>query len=168
MFKKTITISGKVPCQMSKKDMTSTIEKLEKELRIRQVDPDWVKREADKLVNNYQGQQYLADYKAREILNSYKPSFSRNGKLSYVLWKANSICEVLMASGYHHCLKANGCKGCPLQQHLQNQVYEILEQVDTPTGNCRQKVEGNTFRDRRTIECGSHKIDVEFCVKVRD
>lgn len=165
---KAIKIGGGTPHKMSYNDIVNKIEQLEKELSIRTVDSEWVSREANKLINNYQGQQYLADHKAREILNSYKPTFSQNGKLSYVLWKANSICEVLQASGYHNCLKANGCKNCPLQQHLHTQVREILAKVDTPSGNCRQKVKGDTFRDRRVFICGEHKIEVEFCVKVHE
>ena len=168
MFKLSGKKVGNETFKIKRNEIPAIIEQLEKDLKIRTVDPEWVNREKEKLLNNYQQQQYLADLKAQQILNSYKPSFSQNGKLSYVLWKGNSICELLQASGYKNCLEKGGCDNCPLTRHLNNQVFEILNGVDTPCGNSRGKVEGDTFRDRRVFTCGSHKIEVEFCVKVTE
>jgi len=105
------------------------LEYLEANLKVRETDPKWVESQLKKYENE-KAQTELAKYRSREIFRSYRLGASKVGKITYILWKYNSICELLISVGNRRCTGCDrnrlGCKGCAVAHNAADEIQNVL------------------------------------------
>lgn len=98
---------------------------------IREPDEEWVNSKVNYISKCLANKNMFAEHSVPMAMNSYQTHKTTNSKITYVLWKFKSGCEVLKRAQY--CAN-HDCSSCIVRQKANEQLKAIELGQDVPSG----------------------------------